>query len=121
MKTWPDDYKAWRKRSLKRKQYVYVWADGVYFNVRLNEDRLACLVVVGVRPDGRKEVVALEDGHGESTESWASLLRDLNRRGLSAPMLAVGDGSLGFWAALREVWPETKEQRCWKPSSVTSH
>ena len=114
LKTWQDDYRAWRKRSLKGKQYVYLWADGVYFNVRLDEDRLACLVIVGVLPDGRKEVVALEDGYRESTESWASVLRDLKRRGLTAPMLAVGDGNLGFWAALREVWPETKEQRCWK-------
>jgi putative transposase len=114
LKTWQDDYKAWRKRSLKGKEYVYVWADGVYFNVRLEEDRLACLVIVGVRPDGRKEVIALEDGYRESTESWASVLRDLKRRGMSAPVLAIGDGNLGFWAALREVYPETQEQRCWK-------
>jgi len=93
---------------------VYLWADAIYFNVRLEEDRLACLVIVGVLPDGRKEVVALEDGYRESTESWGSVLRDLKRRGLTAPVLAVGDGNLGFWAALREVYPETKEQRCWK-------
>jgi putative transposase len=114
LKTWQDDYQAWRKRSLEGKEYVYVWADGVYFNIRLEEDRLACLVVVGVLPDGRKEVIALEDGYRESTESWASVLRDLKRRGMPAPMLAVGDGNLGFWAALREVYPETQEQRCWK-------
>ena len=114
LKTWQDDYQAWRKRSLKGKEYVYVWADGVYFNIRLEEDRLACLVIVGVLPDGRKEVIALEDGYRESTESWASLLRDLKRRGMSAPVLAIGDGNLGFWAALREVYPETQEQRCWK-------
>jgi putative transposase len=112
--TWQDDYQAWRKRSLESKEYVYIWADGVYFNIRLEEDRLACLVIVGVLPDGRKEVIALEDGYRESTESWASLLRDLKRRGMATPILAVGDGNLGFWAALREVYPETKEQRCWK-------
>ncbi len=114
LKVWQDEYRAWRKRSLKGKDYVYIWADGVYFNVRLEEDRLACLVIVGVLPDGRKEVVALEDGYRESTESWASLLRDLKRRGMPAPVLAVGDGALGFWAALREVYPETQKQRCWK-------
>ena len=114
LKTWQEEYQVWRKRSLKGKDYVYLWADAIYFNVRLEEDRLACLVIVGVLPDGRKEVVALEDGYRESTESWGSVLRDLKRRGLIAPMLAVGDGNLGFWAALREVYPETKEQRCWK-------
>jgi len=114
LKVWQDDYQAWRRRSLKGKDYIYVWADGVYFNVRLEEDRLACLAMVGVLPDGRKEVIALEDGYRESTESWASLLRDLKRRGVTAPMLAVGDGNLGFWAALREVYPETEQQRCWK-------
>jgi putative transposase len=114
LKVWQEEYRAWRKRSLEGTEYVYVWADGVYFNVRLEEDRLACLVIVGVLPDGRKEIIALEDGYRESTESWASLLRDLKRRGLAAPALAVGDGNLGFWAALREVYPQTKEQRCWK-------
>jgi len=114
LKVWQDEYRVWRKRSLKGKDYVYIWADGVYFNVRLEEDRLACLVIVGVLPDGRKEVVALEDGYRESTESWASLLRDLKRRSMHAPVLAVGDGALGFWAALREVYPETQEQRCWR-------
>ncbi|GAF73495.1 unnamed protein product [marine sediment metagenome] len=114
LKVWQEEHQAWRKRSLKGKDYVYIWADGVYFNVRLEEDRLACLVVIGVLPDGRKDVIAIEDGYRESTESWASLLRDLKRRGLPAPVLAVGDGALGFWAALREVYPETQEQRCWK-------
>jgi transposase-like protein len=113
LQTWQDDYKTWRKRPLN-KDYVYIWADGVYFNIRLEEDRLACLVIVGVLPDGRKEVIALEDGYRESTESWASVLRDLKRRGMAAPVLAIGDGNLGFWAALREVYPETQEQRCWK-------
>lgn len=114
LKVWQEEYKAWSKRSLAGKEYVYIWADGVYFNIRLEEDRLACLVIVGVLPDGRKEIIALEDGYRESTESWASVLRDLKRRGMGAPMLAIGDGSLGFWTALRDVFPETKEQRCWK-------
>jgi putative transposase len=114
LKVWQEEYSAWRKRSLAGREYVYVWADGVYFNVRLEEDRLACLVIVGVLPNGRKEVIALEDGYRESTESWASVLRDLKRRGLVAPLLAIGDGNLGFWAALRDVYPETKAQRCWK-------
>ena len=110
---WQDEYKAWRKRPLVGKRYTYIWADGVHFNVRLETDRLACLVIIGVRPDGVKEVIALEDGYRESTESWLALLRDLKHRGLSAPKLAMADGALGFWSALRQVYPETKEQRCW--------
>ena len=111
---WQEEHEGWRKRLLTGKEYVYVWADGVYFNVRLGEDKqLACLVLVGVLPDGTKEVIALEDGYRESTESWLSLLRDLERRGMPAPKLATGDGALGFWAALRQVYPETEEQRCW--------
>jgi len=114
LRVWQEEYEGWRKRSLKGKEYVYVWADGVYFNVRLGEDKqLACLVLVGVLPDGTKEVIALEDGYRESTESWLSLLRDIERRGMPAPKLATGDGALGFWAALRQVYPKTEEQRCW--------
>jgi len=113
IQVWQEEYQAWRKRSLVGKDYVYIWADGVYFQVRLEEDRLACLVIIGVRKDGTKEVIALEDGYRESQESWASLLRDLKRRGMPPPVLAVGDGALGFWAALREVYPKTREQRCW--------
>ncbi len=114
LRVWQEEYEVWRKRSLKGKEYLYVWADGVYFNIRLEEDRLACLVVIGVRPDGRKEVIALEDGYRESKESWASVLRDLRRRGMAPPILAVGDGNLGLWAAVRDVYPEAREQRCWK-------
>jgi putative transposase len=113
LKGWQGEYADWRKRSLAGTDYVYVWADGVYFRVRLEEDRLACLVLMGVRADGTKEVIALEAGYRESEESWASLLRDVKRRGMSAPVVAVGDGALGFWAALRQVYPETHEQRCW--------
>jgi transposase-like protein len=113
IRIWQDEYQAWRKRSLVGKDYVYIWADGVYFRVRLEEDRLACLVIIGVLADGTKEVIALEDGYRESQESWACLLRDLKRRGMPAPVLAVGDGALGFWGALRDVYPKTREQRCW--------
>ena len=113
VKIWQCEYRVWRKRSLEGKDYVYIWADGVHFRVRLEEDRVACLVIIGVLADGRKEVIAIEDGYRESKESWASLLRDLKRRGLRAPVLAVGDGALGFWAAIAQVYPETREQRCW--------
>jgi transposase-like protein len=110
---WQAEYQAFRERDLSDRDYVYVWADGVHFNIRLEEDRLCTLVLIGVRPDGDKELIAVEDGYRESTESWLSVLRDLDRRGMRAPVLAVGDGALGFWAAVREVWPDTREQRCW--------
>lgn len=110
---WQEEYRVWKTRSLADRDYVYVWADGVHFNVRLDDDRLAALVLIGARPDGTKEVIALEDGFRESTESWATLLRDVKARGMHAPVLAVGDGALGFWAALREVFPNTREARCW--------
>jgi len=111
---WQEEREGWCKRSLADKEYVYVWADGVYFGIRLGEDKqLACLVLVGVLPDGSKEVIALRDGYRESTDSWLSLLRDLQQRGMPAPKLAIGDGALGFWSALRQVYPGTKEQRCW--------
>ena len=110
---WEEEYHVFRRRSLAERDYVYVWVDGVHFNIRLADERLCTLVMLGVRPDGTKELIAVEDGYRESTESWAVLLRDLKRRGMRAPGLAVGDGALGFWAAVREVWPETREQRDW--------
>jgi transposase-like protein len=110
---WQDEQRTFAQRDLSGVDYVYLWVDGVHFTVRLDEARLCTLVMVGVRTDGSKELVALADGHRESTESWADLLRDCRRRGMRAPVLAVGDGGLGFWAALREVFPATKEQRCW--------
>jgi len=110
---WQEDYDTFRSRDLSDRDYVYVWADGIHFRIRLEEDRLCALVMIGVRPDGTKELIAIEDGYRESAESWASVLRDLASRGMRAPVLAVGDGALGFWAALRDVWPETREQRCW--------
>jgi transposase-like protein len=90
-----------------------VWADGIHVNIGLDEHKLCLLVLIGVRADGRKELIAITDGYRESEESWADLLRDCHRRGMRAPVLAVGDGALGFWAGLREVFPETREQRCW--------
>jgi transposase-like protein len=111
---WEAEWESWRRRSLEDVDYVYVWVDGIHVNVRLGEqDRLCLLVMIGARPDGTKELIAVEDGYRESTESWATLLRDLKRRGMRAPELAVGDGALGFWAAVRDVWPETREQRDW--------
>lgn len=111
--SWQAEHATWSKRDLSGVDYVYWWVDGIHFNIRLEDDRLCTLVIVGVRPDGTKELVALADGYRESTESWAEVLRDLRRRGLVAPVLAVGDGALGFWAALRDVFPTTCEQRCW--------
>jgi putative transposase len=110
---WDAEYAAFRKRSLEGVEYVYVWVDGVHFNIRLEDDRLCTLVMIGARPDGNKDLLAVEDGYRESAESWKMLLRDLKRRGLRAPVVAIGDGALGFWSALREVWPETAEQRDW--------
>ena len=92
---------------------MYLWADGIHVNVRLDDQKLCLLVMIGVRADGRKELVALTDGYREAAESWADLLRDCRRRGMRAPVLAAGDGALGFWSALREVFPDTREQRCW--------
>ncbi len=111
--SWQQDYEAFRKRDLADKHYVYLFADGVHFRIRLEEDRLCTLVLIGVREDGSKELLAVEDGYRESAESWLSVLRDLQRRGIDAPLLAIGDGALGFWKALREVWPKAGEQRCW--------
>lgn len=110
---WADDYQAFCSRNLSQSDFVYLWADGIHFRIRLEEDRLCALVLVGVRPDGYKELVAIADGYRESTESWALVLRDLKQRGMRAPVLAIGDGALGFWAALKDVFPETMEQRDW--------
>src|SRR6202011_1437076 len=111
--TWQAGQRAFAARDLSAVDYVYLRADGIHVNIRLEEHKLCLLVMIGVRADGRKELVALDDGYRESTESWADLLRDCKRRGMRAPVLAVGDGALGFWAALREVFPDTREQRCW--------
>ena len=110
---WQDDATAFGKRSLAGLDFVYVWVDGIHLKVRLEQDKVCLLVILGVRADGTKELVALADGFRESAESWADLLRDCKRRGMRAPVLAVGDGALGFWKAMREVFPDTREQRCW--------
>ncbi len=110
---WQDEAKAFEKRDLSKIDFVYLWVDGIHLKVRLEQEKLCLLVMIGVRADGRKELVALTDGYRESTESWAGLLRDAKRRGMRAPVLAMGDGALGFWAALRDVFPTTREQRCW--------
>jgi putative transposase len=110
---WQGEAKAFGGRDLSGTDYVYLWVDGIHLKVRLDQDKLRLLVMIGVRSDGRKELVALADGYRESAESWADLLRSCRRRGMTAPVLAVGDGALGFWKAVREVFPETREQRCW--------
>src|SRR5215203_858107 len=124
---WQVDYQAFCQRDLSDRDYLYVWADGVHFRVRLEQARLCCLVIVGVRADGTKELVAVADGERESTQSWAELLRDLRRRGMRAPVLAVGDGALGLWAALRDVFPghppparlgPQARQRAWLPAKA---
>jgi transposase-like protein len=111
---WQQEYEAWSKRSLADKRYVYFWVDGVHFNIRLEEDRQCILIVMGATPEGKKELVAVQDGYRESEQSWRELLLDLKARGLAEPpQLAVADGALGFWASLRKVFGQTREQRCW--------
>src|SRR5271154_1853351 len=111
---WQDDYQAWEKRSLAGKHYVYIWVDGVYFNIRLEGDRQCMLVLLGATAEGKKELIALLAGHRESELSWLALLEDCKSRGLTIdPHLAIGDGALGFWKALPQVWPTTRTQRCW--------
>ncbi len=111
---WEEEYQLWQKEDLSQKEYAYIWADGVHFNVRLEEDRTCFLVIIGVDRDGHKELLAVSDGYRESTQSWKEVLIDLKERGLKTdPKLAIGDGAMGFWSALREVYSRTKEQRCW--------
>ncbi len=110
---WQAEATAFNRRPLTDVDYVYVWVDGIHVKVRLEQDKVCLLVMIGVRADGAKELVALADGFRESSESWADLLRGCKRRGMRAPVLAVGDGALGFWKAIRDVFPETREQRCW--------
>jgi len=111
--TWQDEQRQWSQRDLSGKHYVYVWADGIHFNIRLEEDRQCILVLMGATADGHKELIAVHDGHRESEQSWAGMLRQLKHQGLQIdPKLAVADGALGFWAAARKLWPATREQRC---------
>jgi len=111
---WQDEHKTWSKRDLSLKNYVYIWADGIHFNVRGDNDRSCILVIMGATDKGKKELIAIEDGYRESEQSWTEVLQDLRNRNLdTAPKLAIGDGALGFWKALSKVYPETKGQRCW--------
>ena len=111
---WHTEFREWNQRSLEGKQYVYLWADGVHFNIRLEEDRQCILVLMGATADGGKELIAIADGYRESEQSWKALLLDVKARGLVIdPKLATGDGALGFWKALPQVYPTTREQRCW--------
>jgi putative transposase len=122
--TWRRDWEAWSSRSLADKRYVYFWVDGVYFNIRLEQDRQCILVVMGATEQGQKELVAIADGFRENEPSWLDLLRDLKARGLAVgPNLAIGDGALGFWKALAQVYPDSREQRCWvhKTVNVLNH
>lgn len=116
---WEKEYEDWQARDLSSKQYVYLWADGIYFNVRLSDDRPCLLVLIGACPDGSKELVAIYDGIRESKLSWTEVLLNLKARGLSvAPQLAIGDGALGFWSALEEEFPSCRHQRCWVHKTV---
>ena len=117
---WQEEYKEWRERRLDDAEYVYWWADGVHFNVRLGDDKRMCvLVIIGARKDGTKEIVTIAEGFRESKESWASIFRDLRRQGLkTGPKLATGDGALGFWAAMSEECPESDQQLCWVHKTV---
>lgn len=117
--SWEAELKKWQKRDLSKKQYVYFWADGVHTAIRGEDEKLCLLVILGVTETGHKEVVAMEDGYRESSESWASLLRSLKERGLKqGPQLAIGDGALGFWSAIKDVYPSTKMQRCWQHKTI---
>lgn len=111
---WKEELNQWNKRRLESKNYVYVWADGVYFQARMEDEKQCMLVLIGATPEGKKELIGFLDGYRESTQSWRELLLDLKARGLSVPpKLAIGDGAMGFWGALEEVWPLTHVQRCW--------
>ncbi|MEE9391217.1 MAG: IS256 family transposase, partial [Planctomycetota bacterium] len=111
---WADEHDTWSKRDLSEKEYVYIWADGIHFNIRLEEERQCILVLMGATADGKKELIGITDGYRESEQSWSELLIDLKHRGLKTPpKICVGDGALGFWAAVRKVFPEAREQRCW--------
>ena len=111
---WEAEHKEWSERDLSLKRYVYIWADGIHFNVRSDESKQCMLVIIGVRDNGKKELVAMDDGYRESEQSWYEMLVELRQRGLdNAPELAVGDGALGWWKALSKAYPQTRHQRCW--------
>lgn len=113
-RVWEEEHDVWSRRRFEQKRYVYIWADGVYFNIRSDDAKQCILVIIGVTEDGRKEFIAIEDGYRESEQSWTELLLRIKSQGIkSSPKLAIGDGALGFWKALRKVFPETEHQRCW--------
>ncbi len=111
--TWADDYKAWCQKSLEKDRWVYLWADGIYSGLRAEDAKLCALVVIGVNDRGQKRFLAIEDGVRESTQSWREVLLKLKSRGMNTPKLGIGDGAMGFWTALDEIYPETRHQRCW--------
>ncbi|GJL50344.1 MAG: IS256 family transposase [Nitrospirales bacterium] len=111
--TWREEYQTWRQHRLKKKDWVYMWVDGIYSGLRADQHRLCALVVIGVNAKGEKQLLAIEDGVRESTQSWREVLLHLKARGLTAPLVAIGDGALGFWTALEELYPTTRQQRCW--------
>ena len=111
--TWARDYRNWNEKRLDKDRWVYVWADGVYSGLRAEQTKLCALVIIGVNERGEKHFLAIEDGVRESTQSWREVLLNLKSRGMNMPKLAIGDGAMGFWAALEEVFPETRQQRCW--------
>lgn len=121
-RVWEDEWKTWSRRDLSDTHYVYVWADGIYFNVRLEDQankKQCILVLMGATADGTKELIGIADGYRESEQSWTELLGSLQSRGLTiSPKVAVADGALGFWAACRKLWPDTREQRCWLHKTV---
>lgn len=110
---WEKEYRVWKERPLSDHTYIYLWVDGIYLKAGLEREKTALLVVLGVKEDGTKELLAIKEGYRESKESWGEVLRDLKTRGFTNPLLVVGDGALGIWLSLREVFPEAKEQRCW--------
>ena len=115
---WATEYNCWRKDDLGRDEWVYIWADGIYSGLRSEDHKLCALVIIGVNARGQKEFLAIEDGVRESTQSWKEVLLGLKQRGLKTPKLAIGDGAMDFWAALDEVFPDTRHQRCWMHKSI---
>jgi transposase-like protein len=111
--TWREEYEIWRQRRIDDEQWVYIWVDGIYSGLRAEHQRLCALVVIGVNAQGEKQFLAIEDGMRESTQSWREVLLNLKARGLNAPAVAIGDGAMGFWGALEEIYPSTQQQRCW--------